>query len=268
MPQAPASTQSPPVLQSLPEKKIVARMRHNYAAVRDLRVRGESYAAIGRSLGMHPATVRKLAQARSADDLIAKTEQRVHIVDAHTEYLHRRWNEGIRNATQLFREITERGYRGGELAVQRHLRRFRDGLGQIPRSGPKPPSVREVTGWIMTHPERLSTGKAVTLKDILARDPELGRLTGHVRSFATMMTHLQGHRLEEWITGVEADTLPVLASFARNLRRDLDAVRNGLTLTWSSGPVEGNVNRIKMLKRQMFGRANLDLLRKRVLLAR
>lgn len=268
VPQAPASTQSPPVLQSLPEKKIVARMRHNYAAVRDLRVRGESYAAIGRSLGMHPATVRKLAQARSADDLIAKTEQRVHIVDAHTEYLHRRWNEGIRNATQLFREITERGYRGGELAVQRHLRRFRDGLGQIPRSGPKPPSVREVTGWIMTHPERLSTGKAVTLKDILARDPELGRLTGHVRSFATMMTHLQGHRLEEWITGVEADTLPVLASFARNLRRDLDAVRNGLTLTWSSGPVEGNVNRIKMLKRQMFGRANLDLLRKRVLLAR
>ena len=59
-----------------------------------------------------------------------------------------------------------------------------------------------------------------------------------------------------------------LARFARNLRRDFDAVRNGLSLPHSSGAVEGNINRLKMLKRQMFGRAGLDLLRKRVLLAR
>jgi len=82
-----------------------------------------------------------------------------------------------------------------------------------------------------------------------------------------MMTGLEGHRLEDWITSVEQDTLAPIASFARNLRRDLDAVRNGLSLPHSSGAVEGNVNRLKMLKRQMFGRASLDLLRKRVLLA-
>lgn len=82
------------------------------------------------------------------------------------------------------------------------------------------------------------------------------------------MTGLQGHHVDGWINTVETDTLAPLASFARSLRRDLDAVRNGLTLPHSSGPVEGTINRLKMLKRQMFGRANLDLLRKRVLLAR
>ena len=82
-----------------------------------------------------------------------------------------------------------------------------------------------------------------------------------------MMTSRHGERLDAWITAVEHDTLTPLAGFARNLRRDLDAVRNGLTLPHSSGPVEGNINRLKMIKRQMFGRAGLDLLRKRVLLA-
>lgn len=99
-------------------------------------------------------------------------------------------------------------------------------------------------------------------------DPELDRLTGHVRKFAAMMTGRHGDRLDGWITEAEQDTLAPLASFACNLRRDLDAVRNGLSMPYSSGAVEGNINRLKMLKRQMFGRAGLDLLRKRVLLAR
>jgi transposase len=82
-----------------------------------------------------------------------------------------------------------------------------------------------------------------------------------------MMTGRHGDRLENWIIAAENDTLTPLAGFARNLRRDVDAIRNSLTLEHSSGPVEGNINRLKMIKRQMFGRAGLDLLRKRVLLA-
>ncbi len=80
-----------------------------------------------------------------------------------------------------------------------------------------------------------------------------------------MMTQLQGEDLEQWIIDVERDTLAPVASFARNLRRDQNAVRAGLTLPHSSGRVEGTVNKIKMLKRQMFGRARFDLLRNRVL---
>jgi transposase len=82
------------------------------------------------------------------------------------------------------------------------------------------------------------------------------------------MCRLQGERLHQWIARVEADQLPELHSSTAGLKRDLDAVVNGLTLPYSSGAVEGAVNRIKMLKRQMYGRASLDLLRKRVLLVR
>ncbi|AEV87151.1 transposase [Actinoplanes sp. SE50] len=81
------------------------------------------------------------------------------------------------------------------------------------------------------------------------------------------MTARDGQRLNDWIAAVVADDQPDLRSFTAGLRRDHDAVVNGLTMTYSSGVVEGHVNRIKMIKRQMYGRANLDLLRKRILLA-
>jgi hypothetical protein len=94
-------------------------MRENYSAVRHLHAQGLPRTLIGRKLGLHPAT------ARSADDLIAKTEQRTHLVAPWSGHLNRSWHEGERNATQLFREIRQLGYPGGELAVQRYLRRFR-----------------------------------------------------------------------------------------------------------------------------------------------
>ncbi|WP_406419562.1 transposase [Streptomyces sp. NBC_01614] len=169
---------------------------------------------------------------------------------------------------QLYREIQQLGYPGGELAVQRHLRRYRTGRGHAPVPGPKPPSVRKVTSWIMTHPEHLRDEDADKLHRLRRQDPELDRLSLHVRKFAVMMTGRHGDRLEDWITNAERDKLTPLAGFARNLRRDFDAVRNGLSLPHSSGAVEGNINRLKMLKRQMFGRASLDLLRKRILIAR
>ncbi|MER5838874.1 ISL3 family transposase [Streptomyces prasinus] len=82
-----------------------------------------------------------------------------------------------------------------------------------------------------------------------------------------MLTQLQGHHLPEWIEAATTADLPSLQRFARHLARDLDAVTAGLSQPWNSGVVEGHVNRIKMLKRQMFGRAGFELLRKRVLLS-
>jgi transposase len=81
------------------------------------------------------------------------------------------------------------------------------------------------------------------------------------------MTQRHGHRLDEWLTRAEQADLPGINRFVNGVISDLDAVTAGLSLPFSSGPVEGNVNRIKMLKRQMYGRASFDLLRKRVLLA-
>jgi hypothetical protein len=156
-------------------------------------------------------------------------------------------------------------YRGGE-TVRSYLRQFRvtTRVDQPPR---RPPSVRRVVSWMMTDPAAIDPGDQQRLDAILTASPPLNALASHVRTFATMMCSLHGEDLEAWMTPVDADDLSALRSFVLGLRRDQDAVTAGLSLPWNSGIVEGNVNRLKMLKRQMYGRAKPDLLRKRVLRA-
>ena len=138
-----------------------------------------------------------------------------------------------------------------------------------PPAAPAPPKARDITRWI-THPPRTTStpDDQAALARARARCPHLDALAGHVAAFAHILTGRHGDRLDDWIAAVDANDLPALHSFTHGLRLDLDAVRNGLTLPWSSGKVEGNVNRLKMLKRQMYGRAGFPLLRKRVLLTR
>ena len=238
----PASCEPPTVLDSA-EKPIITRTRRRYAEVQDLIGQGHSRNAISRRLHLDIGTVHRLAEARSVEELVAKSQERVSKIDPFKEHLHRRWNEGATDAAGLAREITALGYTGGPQTVARYLGRFRDGR-PAPTPGPIPPTVRETSRWIMTRADRLDADDEVALKGILARCPHLDRLADHVTDFARMMTKLEGSRLEEWITTVEADVLTALTSFATTLRRDLDAVRNGLTLTYSSGAVEGAVCRI------------------------
>jgi transposase len=119
----------------------------------------------------------------------------------------------------------------------------------------------------MSDPHSLTTDDKTQLTAILAACPELAALRAHVAAFADLMTQRRGRELESWITAAAASGLPELRSFVTGLRRDQDAVTAGLTLPYNSGVVEGHVNRIKMLKRQMYGRASPDLLRRRILLA-
>ncbi len=133
---------------------------------------------------------------------------------------------------------------------------------------PPPPTVREVTRWITSHPDHLTDDEATRLSQVKAHSAQLSAAAGHVTAFAEMMTGCHGEHLPAWLAAVDLDNLPHLHSFTSGIRRDQATVANGLTLEHSSGAVEGNVCRIKAIKRQMFGRANLDLLRKRILLSR
>jgi Transposase len=100
------------------------------------------------------------------------------------------------------------------------------------------------------------------------RVPELAAVTAAVRAFAAIMNERRGRKLpEQWMTAAIATGEPALRSFVVGLRADQSAITSGFSLPWSSGAVEGHVNRIKMFKRQMYGRASPDLLRRRVLLA-
>lgn len=112
------------------------------------------------------------------------------------------------------------------------------------------------------HPEHLGDEEGQHFTAVLARCPELTALHGHVRTFAEILTTRSGQHLKDWVTATRADDLPGLHTFATGLEKDWDAVVQGLTTCWSSGPVEGRVNHIKMIKRQMFGRAKLPCVRR------
>ncbi|MEV5542346.1 ISL3 family transposase [Saccharopolyspora shandongensis] len=248
--------------------RIATRTRERYTAIHALLAEGVGIRAISAQLGLARGTVRRFARADAVEELLTRngTGRRPSLLEEFKPYLHQRWGDGCTNAAALFAEIKARGYRGGQKIVREYLRPFRT-AGRIPEPPPKPPSVRRVVGWITSDPSNMDEEDQRRLDAILATSSQLATLAGHVRAFATMMCGLRGHELEGWMAAVDADDQPGLHSFVVGLRRDQDAVTAGLTLPYNSGPVEGHVNRIKMIKRQMFGRAKTDLLRKRILLS-
>lgn len=247
-----------------PEGRLAMRSKHRHAQVRALREKGLSISRIARELHLDRKTVRKFANADTAEKVLAR-KGRTSIVDDYAEYLWRRWNDGCTDGQRLFEEIRTMGFRGSDQAVRRFIQPWRQGLfPPLPKSGMV--KARQAAGWIVTDPDNLGPEQQQQLDHVLERSPALDRVSEHVREFAKMMKTLTGQRLPAWIDNVLADDLPDLHGFAMNLRRDLDAAVAGLTLPWNSGRVEGNVNRIKMIKRQMFGRAKFGLLRKRILL--
>jgi transposase len=166
----------------------------------------------------------------------------------------------------LLDEIRRRGYRGSERTLRRYLNTIR----RQDTAAPAPPpvaSAREITAWIMRPHHKLDETDRLALKDACTRCPDLAALTELAHGFAALVRNRGGAHLEEWIHKAADSSFPELRGFANGLYSDFDAVKTGLSVQWNSGRVEGHVNRIKMIKRQMYGRANLDLLRKRVLLA-
>jgi transposase len=249
------------------ESALAARTRQRYEQVQALRARGLGIKPITRETGLSRETVRRFARAATADELLAKAGRgRPSLLDDYQPYLHQRWNEGCRNARRLHAELKARGYTGSYGAVANYLLPLRR-AGAAPPAVPGPPKARDLVSWILTAPGNLGDDEKAKLARARERCPHLDALASHVTEFAKILTGLHGDRLDRWITAVEADDQPDLHSFARGLKRDHQAVRNGLTMRWNSGVVEGNVNRLKTIKRQMYGRAAFPLLRKRVLLS-
>ncbi len=219
-----------------------------------------------RETGLAKETVRRFYRAASAGELLAKIAGgRPSVLDEHKPYLHQRWNEGCTNVRQLHAELRNRGYHGSYGTVRSYVQPFRE-LGAAPPAAAARPKTREVASWILRDPDTLDDEEKFKLAQARDRCTHLDTLATHVTEFAKILTGRHGDRLDDWIAAVEADDQPELHSFARGLKHDYDAVRNGLTLPWNSGVVEGTVNKIKMLKRQMYGRASFPLLRKRLLL--
>lgn len=248
-------------------KPIVGQFRERYAAIQVLRAQGRGIRAIAGELNLDRKTARRFFYATGVEELLAKTLNRPSLLDDFTPYLHQRFNEGCTDTASLTAEIRTLGYRASERTVYRYVLPFRPSR-KAPDPTPAAPKIRHVTGWIMRNPDNLNNEDEQRLKAVLARCPELEATRRHVGAFARMIRDLSGDHLSDWMARVGDDSLPALHSFVTGLRQDLAAVTAGLTLPWNNGPAEGAVNRIKMLKRQCFGRANFPLLRKRILLTK
>jgi transposase len=248
------------------ERRLVARTRDRHATVHGLLAAGHSQRDAAAILGLSRNTVNRFAAAASPDELLVKATGRETKLDRYKPYLRQRWNEGITTATVLHAELQAKGWTGSVQAVERYVRPFR-AMTAAPPPGPVIPKTRQITRWLLTRPDRLDDDERAQLADVQDHCPHLNALAAHVRNFAEIMTRRTGdQQLKSWLAAVEADDQPELHSFANGIRKDQPAVTAGLTLPYSSGAVEGNVNRIKMIKRQMYGRAGFTLLRKRVIL--
>jgi hypothetical protein len=153
------------------------------------------------------------------------------------------WNSGCTSIQQLHREITAQGYRDSYGTVYVYLRPFK-ALACAAPAVPAPPKVRHITSWILRDPATLDESEQASLDGVRARCPHLDALAGHVPEFAKILTGRRGEQLDAWIAKASAVDQPDLRSFITGLKRDYQAVLNGLTLPYSSGKVEGNVNRI------------------------
>lgn len=247
---------------TLREPALAQRTRARHAAVHALLDQGVGLLECSRRLGWSLNTIKRYARAARAEELIRPPRYGTTLVDPHRDHLRRRLAANPNVATtQLLAEIRERGYTGSANLLVRYLNQ---GRARTERPVPAP---RRLVSWIMTRPADLSDDDRTHLDDLLAACPQLTALVEHVRGFANLLTQRRGAEVRPWMTAVESSDLTPLHAFVRGLRKDLPAVLAGLTLPYSNGPIEGANTKVKLLKRQMYGRAGFPLLRQRILLS-
>lgn len=254
------------------------RVERSYK-VHDLHNKKAEIADIARELNMARRTVYHYLKMDQPPERmrIANHKGRPKKVAPYQDYLLKRWNEGCRNARQLWRELTEeQGYTGSYANVERFLSRFRPKERKFKQEEPtakliiqntpkRPPSAKQVARWMTLPKDRRLDWQNAYLERLSQAEPVIAQTAELMLDFATMLRERQGQRLDEWLTKVEHQDVTELKSFAAGLCKDYEAVKAGLTEVWSNGQVEGQVHRLKLLKRQAYGRASFETLRKRVL---
>jgi transposase len=230
-------------------------------AVHDLLKHGVGLLDCSRRLGLSLNTVKRYARVPEPQRLRRPPQYRACLVDGYRDHLRvRRAAEPGVPVQSLFDEITKLGYTGGLNLLYKDINQGRLDGDRIM------PSPRRRTRWLLTKRANLTTGKRAHLDELLAACPETTALANAVHAFAHMMSERHGDQLDHWISQVRAASLVELEPFLTGLEQDHDAAVAGLTLPYSSGPVEGINTKTKLIKRQMYGRAGFPLLRHRILL--
>ena len=259
-----------------------ARKRHErlveqWKDIRRLYLAGADLRYICRMLGISARTVYRYKDLAEPPPRRAY-KRKASVLDPYVPYLVARWNEGCRNGKRLFREIRERGYRNSEEICARFIAQLRraEARGKPPSSVPRArrssvaglsPTSKNVAALFMRREEKLNDEQEAYLKRLCEADEALADARRLTQEFNGTVRNLEGGKLDGWLAQAEVCAAPAMRRFAVGLKKDLAAVRAGLTEEWSNGPVEGFVHKLKLLKRQGYGRAGFDLLRARMLAA-
>jgi transposase len=278
LPTVPGGAPPAPTAAARETQRRRARRLARFEEVRALAAGGMNQAVIAARLGMSRRTVRRYVRAEAFPERAARSGGRSHL-DPYKPYLRQRWADGCRNGLQLHRELRERGYAHSRGAVARYVARLRratsvatpTGAGALcpaPALSPRAtPPARRVARWFLRRPERRTSAQEAYLARLGKADPELADAYALTQDFAAMLRTRQGEGLADWLAEADESAVAELRAFAAGLRADEAAVQAGLTEPWSTGPVEGQITRLKLLKRQGYGRAGFALLRQRVLRA-
>jgi transposase len=193
-------------------------------------------------------------------------------LDGYREWIDARIAEGFTNVAELHRRLTELGFKGSYGSVYEFVTKRlgaagkrRDRLNAAEPPAPARPSARQLSFEWARRAEKRKPAEQARLDAIRARSDELAAALDWADGFAELIRKRARETLSEWLVRGEACSDPDLRRFAEGIRRDEAAVHAAVTQTWSNGPVEGHVNRLKTIKRQMYGRAGFVLLRARVL---
>jgi transposase len=241
-----------------------------FQQVHELHRQGTPIRQIARDLAMSRKAVRRYLRHEKCPEWGPRRQKRSGM-DEHREWVDARIAEGKINASELHRELAARGVRLSYATVRRSLT---DRLGRAGKSRPRvnaakpkpirPPSPRQLSFDWVRRPEKRTVEAQARLDKIREASPDLTTALDLADEFTALIREQSSGTLEEWLSRAEANPCPEVRHFGEGIRRDESAVNAAITLPWSNGPVEGHVNRLKTIKRQMYGRAGFALLKARV----
>jgi len=273
----------PPEPQAKARVLAVARREPRLAAhkrVWELRGQGYSGQAIARHLGISRSTVFHHLRSEAFPERKDRADAGHSLLDPWQHVVLEHWNNGRRHGRQMFRTLQQNSYRGSYPTLARYLQRPRAAQGVVlarkPARQPRPVLVAaprrvltpRTAAWrVLRRAEKRSADDHALLASLRQHAPELDQAVALAEEFTDLIRDHAPDRLDPWLQRAGNSTVRQLQGFAKRLRADYNAVRSGVALAWSNGQTEGQVNRLKTLKRQMYGRANLDLLGRRFLLA-
>ncbi|MBA3332080.1 MAG: transposase [Actinobacteria bacterium] len=243
-----------------------------YEQMRTLQAAGFTILDIAQIVGATRRTVYRYLALNGPPERQQPRRSGRRVLARYEPYLQQRWAEGCRNRSRLYREIRLLGYQHSARTASLFLKRLEQDPSASAAVSSRPtvtrvPSARHVASLLVGRKDRLPEEERDYLTRLCDQGPTIALAYDLAQEFADMARERTGYGFDAWLTRVTTSGIPELDRFARGLTDDRAAVEAGLSLEWSNGQTEGQVNKLKLLKRQMFGRANFDLLRRRMLRA-